>query len=104
MDYWKECIAEALDDVEIKATEKQIAIIASWIEGAHENYGMAFGHDCIPNPLAQENKELMKELKIERDKIHCEKCNGSGSITTSGSVRSSISRCWECNGEGRYSL
>lgn len=54
MDYWKECIEEALDDAGITATKEQIETIVGWVEGAHDNYGMAHGHDCIPNPMISE--------------------------------------------------
>ena len=62
MDYWEECISEAFDAEGINATNEQIKNVASWVQGAHENYGMAFGYDCIPNPLREENDKLKKEL------------------------------------------
>jgi len=77
MDYWKECISESFDDVGIVATEEQIKTVASWVEGAHENYGMAFGHDCISNPKNPKNteienikKEHKEEIKRLEDQIH----------------------------------
>jgi hypothetical protein len=66
MDYWEECIAEALEAEGVSATPEQIRNIAGWVEGAHENYGMAYGHDCIPNPLSADVSELKRQLaKIE---------------------------------------
>ena len=65
MDYWKECIAEAFEDSEIKATEEQINNTASWVEGAHDNYGMAHGYDCIPSPIETEKNEEINRLKKE---------------------------------------
>ena len=50
MDYWTECISTALDEAGIVATKEQIEIIVGAVEGGHENYGMAHGYDCIPNP------------------------------------------------------
>ena len=58
MNYWHECVSEALDVAGITATDDQIAEVASWVRSAHENYGMAHSHDCIPNPLVAENKQL----------------------------------------------
>lgn len=104
MNYWNECIAEAFEDAGITATDDQINIVADWVEGAHDNYGMAYGHDCIPNPLKEENERLLREIKKERDKIHCEECNGRGRITTQGPHHSSNSECWKCMGEGRITL
>jgi len=100
-DYWHECIAEAFDDAGISATEKQIAVVAGWVEGAHENYGTAHGHDVIPNPMQLEAERLERELKAEREKIACPVCKGRGRIITQGPYHSSDSDCWKCNGEGR---
>jgi len=63
MDYWKECISEAFDDAGIVATEDQIETVASWVDGAHENYGMATGSDCIPNPMTSEVEELKARIR-----------------------------------------
>lgn len=41
MNYWEICIQEAFEDAGIDATKEQIDTVTSWIEGAHENYGMA---------------------------------------------------------------
>lgn len=71
MKYWVECISEALDDAKLIATEEQIQILADWVSGAHENYGMAFGYDCISSPLVDENKELKEKLSKEKRKITC---------------------------------
>jgi len=68
MDYWNECISEAFDEAGIDATKEQIDGVAEFVEGAHENYGMAFGHDCIPNPMKSEVETLndqMQALKQE---------------------------------------
>lgn len=100
MNYWEECVSEALDEALLVATEGQIAIIASIVEGSHENYGMAFGHDCIPNPLCTEIDKLKKELKREQTKEICETCNGKGRLVSYGGTFQSTSDCHKCNGEG----
>lgn len=63
MNYWEECISEAFEEIEIKATKEQIAGVVEWVEGAHENYSMAHGHDCIPNPLLSEVDKLKRQIK-----------------------------------------
>ena len=93
MDYWKECIAEAFDDAGITATEDQIITVADWIEGAHENFGMANGYDVISSPAVTELKSVKKELQTERDKVRCYQCKGTGYYMGYD--------CWECNGTGR---
>ena len=102
MDYWKECIEEALDDAGVKANDDQIAIIADWISGAHENYGMAHGHDVAHRGPDPEIATLRKELDDERRKVQCDNCSGSGSITIQGPYHSGTSNCPKCRGEGRY--
>ena len=101
MDYWIECTEEALEEAGLKATNDQIRAISEFIEGAHDSYGMAFGHDCIPNPLQAENNRLEKELSAEKSKIECDICHGVGRIISPGPCHSIDSGCWKCRGEGR---
>ncbi len=65
MDYWNECIEAAFSDAGIEATPEQIDQVAGDVEGAHENYGMAFGHDAIPNPMNAELERLRKHKDAE---------------------------------------
>lgn len=41
-EFWIECASEALDMAGVTATDEQIKEIAATVQGAHENYGMAF--------------------------------------------------------------
>lgn len=59
MEYWEECVSEALEDAGLSATRKQIEAIAGWVEGAHDNYGMATGSD-----VATTNYHASYESKI----------------------------------------
>ena len=101
MNYWDECISEAFEDAGIAATEEQMAVVSGWVEGAHENYGMAHGYDAIPNPAQLENDKLRMELKKEQDKVICRECRGRGRITINGPIHSGTSECHVCRGEGR---
>jgi hypothetical protein len=85
MNYWKEALCSALEEAgtDIPPDDK-LEIAAEVIEGAFDNYGMAHGHDCIPNPLKSEVERLSKDLKNERDKILCTNCNGRGRIRIDG--------------------
>lgn len=63
-DYWNDCISEALNDVGLEATPEQVDAIAGFVEVSHDNYGMAYGHDAIPNPLLSEigrQKGILKQ-------------------------------------------
>lgn len=104
MDYWIECIAEALDEVEIVATQDQINKVAEFVKGAHEVYSEVHGHHFIPNPLVTENSQLREELEKERDKVTCKVCNGRGDIIERWLGRESRSTCDRCMGEGRHNL
>ena len=101
MNYWEECIAEAFEDAKIIASDEQIKIVANCVEGGHDFYGQAHGHDCIPNPLVEENKKLTKRLEIEISKRVCPDCKGSGRIIENYLNRSSNSQCDRCHGEGK---
>ena len=60
MDYWRECVAESFEDAGLVATDDQIDTVTSWVEGAHENYGLATGSDFIPDPRDSEIEKLKK--------------------------------------------
>lgn len=101
MDYWEECIKIAFEEAEITATDEQISFVIGAVKGGHENYGMAHGYDCIPNPLEGQVKELNKRLTEEQNKVNCDACNGKGYITIHG-IKSVTSQCWKCRGDGRH--
>lgn len=102
MDYWDECIRTAFEESGITATEEQIEGIVETVKGGFENYGLAHGYECISNPLSEELNNLKKQLEKEKRKIHCEECNGRGSITVNGPLHSATSSCYKCKGEGKY--
>lgn len=109
MKYWEECISEAFDDVGIEATQEQIQKVAGWVEGVHETYGEAHGHDQIGPSDADDKREIQQlknDLKKEQTKVRCEKCEGTGvedktPKKTSGELRAND--CWTCRGTGRVS-
>jgi|CXWL01.1.fsa_nt_gi hypothetical protein len=101
MNYWEECIKESFDEAGIVATDAQVAIVVSWVEGGHENYGMAHGNDVIGNPRDSEIETLKKQLEIEKEKRPCPDCKGSGEEVTYGGTRMSRTTCFRCNGEGK---
>ena len=100
-DYWRECIEIAAEECGAALTKEQIDAIAGSVEGAHENFGMAFHRP--ESPYIKEVADLREALKREQRKEVCTKCRGRGSITTVfGPIgRSSTETCWVCNGEGK---
>lgn len=107
MDYWESCVSEAFEDAKISATKEQIDTVISWVEGCHENYGMAHGHDDIPSPVALERDDAVRELKKERDKTKCPNCGGLGyegrklSQRDIDHMRYGPEPCYKCRGAGR---
>ena len=75
MDYWTECIEEALEDAGLHATKEQIEIVASWVDGAHENFGLATGSEFIPDPVHSELDEVKREMKKQQER-HERQLNG----------------------------
>jgi len=70
VDYWYECISEAFNEAGIVATKEQIKAVADDVKVAHENYGMAYGHDAIPNPRDADIlrlKQQLREMEAKRD-------------------------------------
>ena len=63
MNYWKECIEEAFCDAKITLSHEKVDLVISWVEGAHENIGMATGSEHIPNPMSTEVDELKRKIK-----------------------------------------
>ena len=63
MDYWKECISMAADECGLVLTDEQLECLAGSVEVGHESYGMAFGHDSIPNPMSSEVEQLKAQIK-----------------------------------------
>lgn len=63
MNYWKECISIAADDIGLVLTDEQLDYLADSVEGGYENYGMALGHDAIPNTREAEVEKLKAEIR-----------------------------------------
>jgi len=64
MNYWTECISEALDEAGLSATEEQIKLIVEHVEGAHENYSLATGLDVADSNFisdAERKSQMLEE-------------------------------------------
>lgn len=107
-DYWEEAVISSLEEFGVSVSEEQTAGIARDMEVAHEQYGMAFGHDVADKNLiaarAQEMADLRAEIRTERDKVTCKTCKGTGRLIVNGPAHSSESMCYKCGGAGRHSL
>jgi len=106
MDYWEECVSEALEDAGLSATKEQRDTIVAWVEGAHENYSMGHGHDVIGRGAESDAERELREMKRRAEQLRvweattkpCRPC------TTTGSVLDGWGRpqtCLDCDGDGR---
>jgi hypothetical protein len=105
MDYWRECIEIAFADAGIVATEGQIETVVGAVEGSHENYGMAFGHDVASlNFRAAEDREkenIEDALLFEKEKVVCPACSGRGLLISRFGTMQSDGECYKCRGDGK---
>lgn len=103
---WEDCIEEAFEVAEIKATPEQIKTVAGWVEGLHENYGMVTGNDVASDNFISDAERELERLKQEREKHDawvnetepCRACVTTG-IVLDGWGRDQ--RCDACSGDGR---
>ena len=102
-EYWKSSLEEIFGEYGISEGDKFDAIVKD-VEQAASMENEACGDHFIPDPQTAEIAELKKELDIEKNKVHCQECNGRGSITDYGPSHYCTSTCSKCNGKGRYTL
>ena len=98
-----EMLTEQFDEYQVEISAEQIKAIASDIETHYEMQAEMEFHATGGRRTIQDSEveRLKLELKRERVKTVCERCNGKGYITSYFLNRSSIERCYVCNGEGR---
>ena len=71
-DYWAECISDAAGECDITLTSEQLNLMARAVEGAHENYGMAFYSPPASDRVADVErgwKRRYEALQVEYDKF-----------------------------------
>jgi len=104
-DYWHECIAEAFEEAGIAATPDQVSTVVSWVEGAHENHGLASGSEVASSNYnaaeKREKEKLRADLAFEQEKGICRDCNGYGHISVSLGSHVATSECANCRGDGK---
>ena len=98
LDLWQDVVAEAFEEYGINASNDQLRSVAKDVQGAHENWDMAFPVPQGPHPLEDENARLKKLLKAEQEMVTCKQCRGTGGENTGWG----ITDCWKCRGRGRH--
>jgi hypothetical protein len=106
MNYWETCIEEAFEESGIVATKDQMENVAAWVDGAHDNYSMAHGHDVIrSNFISDEQRELeklkneiAKKERWENSTVPCRRCATTGLVLD---VWGRDVECLNCGGKGR---
>lgn len=70
IDYWKECIICAADEIDLELTDSQVEHLAESVSGGHEHYGMAFysppPSDRISS-IEEEWRRRLADLQAEFD-------------------------------------
>lgn len=66
-DYWKDCIAEAAEECDLKLTPEQLDCLAGGAESGHEHYRMAFYSPDRIGDIEAEWKAELKRLQAEFD-------------------------------------
>lgn len=100
VDYWEECLSDALCEVGIDVSPEQLKTIAKAVENAHENYGLAF-YNPGSSHIVRELAETKRKLVHERNKVVCPECRGAGTRITNGPCYFAESQCSRCHGEGK---
>lgn len=101
LDYWEECIANAAEECELAITPNQLKYLADAVCVGVETIGMCFR---VPeNPLERELETAKASLKIEREKIVCPECLGTGIYVICGPYHWASMNCSKCRGEGKVS-
>lgn len=99
IEYWRECISEALEHAGVSATLDKIKLVAGDVEIAHQCYGQAFP---VPeNHLIHEVSNLKRKLEVESQLSFCRRCQGSGRITEHFGSWTSNEECPKCFGAGK---
>ena len=100
-DYWKECLASSFEEHGISVPPEVLTRIANDVQGAHENYGMAFYSPPPGEHLTREITELKHSLAKEKEKVVCPECAGVGRLRFNMGTFTSDSECHVCHGEGK---
>jgi hypothetical protein len=70
IDYWAECISNAAGECGVNLTSQQLEWISEAVDGAHENYGMAFYSPPPSDRIAvieREGKAKLESLQKDFD-------------------------------------
>jgi hypothetical protein len=89
-DYWEECVACAADECELVLTKEQLQCLAGAVEGAHDNYGMAFyspSSDCGPR-VSESERALQRRYDALKKELETLRMNSSTAIKQALRLRS----------------
>lgn len=104
--YWDVCIEEALGEIGINATPEQLKELVEWVEGGHENYGLATGVEVADSSFISDEARELEALKADQEKVRIWKASTDPcpSCITTGTVKGYWGKdvnCGSCGGEGR---
>jgi hypothetical protein len=104
-EYWKICAEEAIDEAGLNAEPSQIAIIAKWMESAHDNYGEQHGHHeanrSLWSDLTRRAEKAEALAAAEAEKVPCPVCANKVVPGLGGTTEPARHTCWYCNETGK---
>ena len=79
-DYWKECMAIAAEECDLKLTPEQLDYLAGAAENGHEHYGMAFYSPPPSERLSDIESGWKRKLKALQDEFDRYKDNAETAV------------------------
>lgn len=100
-EYWLIAVECALDESSIASTAEQRIELAKFMENAAEMEWECTGRSSIPNPQTSEIDRLQTALRLEKEKVGCADCRGTGRLNYNSGPWAVNTQCGRCNGEGK---
>ena len=99
----REMFEEVITDFAVKYDlgDMEIAELATDLADAIEGYFEYMSYSVSAPSTNSEIERLKRELEIEKSKIICPECKGSGEDVSYGPSHTFISRCPKCEGVGK---
>lgn len=100
--YWRICAEGISDEMELSLPSEKLDQLADLVSRAAEMETESCGHQFIPNPDREEIERLQKLVILERSKVTCKECSGTGRYVSNSGPWQVSGNCHKCHGEGRH--
>lgn len=79
-EYWQECLSNAAQECGVTLAPEQLAYLAEAVEGAHENYGMAFYSPPPSDRISAIEREHFSKLEALQKQFDAYRGNAETAI------------------------